>query len=101
MHRPRKYTHRKIRTNMLSPLLHAYLHVLIPSKQRIALSFQDTCDAYIHVGQGPEDYVVYYCQPPPMSRFKPFPSMVVAVASLTMSPVQSCQGPVSGEEGHK
>lgn len=35
---------------MLSPLVHAYLHALIPSEQRIALSFQDTWDAYIHVG---------------------------------------------------
>lgn len=86
---------------MLSPLLHAYLHVLIPTEQRIALFFQDTWDAYIHVGQGPEDYVLYYPPPPQMSRLKPFPSMVVAVASLTMSPVQSCQGPISGEEGHK
>lgn len=50
MHRLRKYTHRKMRTNMLSPLVHAYLHALIPSEQRIALSFQDTWDAYIHVG---------------------------------------------------
>lgn len=60
---------------MLSPLLHAYLHVLIPTEQRIALFFQDTWDAYIHVGQGPEDYVLYYPPPPQMSRFKPFPSM--------------------------
>lgn len=69
------------------PFLHTHLHALVPSEQRRALSFQDSC---IHVGQGPDDYVLYHPQAPPMSRFKPFPSELVAVSSLTMSPVKSC-----------
>lgn len=93
-HRPRRHTHSKLGPSTRSSPP-AHLHALVPSEQRMALAFQDSC---IHVGQGPDDYVLYHPQAPQMSRFKPFSSELVAVSSLTMSPVKSCQGPITGEE---